>query len=199
MTESGEPFAKVRYFGPNLNAKTNTAHGRLEPLKKGQIVLVEFLFGSFRKPIISRAFPFAAKDSDLSNIQNFWDKYSFINPETDIIDFHESGYFVRQTANKIMICDSDQNVVHEIDFITRKAKWNIDIEVEGNFKVIGNTTFEGDLTQTGDQSITGKIHASKEISSDEDVKAGEISLTQHGHLEHPGPSPETRTAGGAVP
>lgn len=193
LTTFGEPFQKVRYFGPFLKPSGN-AHGRAFSLKKNQLVLLEFIGGSFRAPIISQVFPFATKDSDLSNLQDFWNKYSFIDPETDIIDFHESGYAVRQTTNKIEVYNESQEVVLELDFSSKKAtltfenvEINSKVQINGDTKIVGKTTFEGDL------DITGKIEATEKIISDVDVIASGTSLKEHEHLYNPGPLPQTKT------
>ncbi|EMN89442.1 hypothetical protein [Leptospira weilii] len=194
LTAFGEPFQKVRYFGPALKQGGN-AHGRAFGLKKNQLVLLEFIGGSFRAPIITQVFPFSTKDSDLSNIQDFWNKYSFIDPETDIIDFHESGYAVRQTTNKIEVYNDSQEVVLEFDFTSKKAtltfenvEINSKVQINGDTKIVGKTTFEGDL------DITGKIEATEKIVSDADVIAAGTSLKEHNHLYNPGPLPPTKTS-----
>ncbi|TGM87954.1 baseplate assembly protein [Leptospira licerasiae] len=192
LTTDGAEFRGVRYFGPYLSE--NSAHGRALGIKKNQIVLVEFIGGSFRAPIISKAYPFAALDRDLNNLSNFWKKYSFIKPETDIIDFHESGYFVRQTTNKLQVYDRDQTLVSEIDFELKKLTWKMDrIEIESDVSIKGDITIEGTTTQTGDFNLTGEIKATEEISSDTDVKAGQISLKTHPHQYNPGPLPPAPT------
>ncbi|MCR1794900.1 baseplate assembly protein [Leptospira sp. id769339] len=192
LTTDGVVFRGVRFFGPFISE--NAAHGRAFGIKKNQIVLVEFIGGSFRAPIISRAFPFAALDRDLNNLSDFWKKYSFINPETDIIDFHESGYFVRQTTNKLQVFDRDQNLLSEIDFEAKKLSWKMDrIEIESDVSIKGDLTIKGNTTQTGDIQVTGEIKATEEISSDSDVKTGQISLKTHLHQYNPGPLPPVPT------
>ncbi|EIE01408.1 baseplate assembly protein [Leptospira licerasiae] len=186
LTTDGVEFQNVRYFGPYISE--NSAHGRAFGFKKNQIVLVEFIGGSFRAPIITKTFPFAALDKDLNNLSEFWKKYSFINPETDIIDFHESGYFVRQTTNKIQIYDREQNIISEIDFIEQKLKWKMQkIEIESDVSIKGSLSIEGD------SQFTGKLDVSKEITSNIDVKAGGISLKTHPHQYNPGPLPPVPT------
>ncbi|TGK41233.1 baseplate assembly protein [Leptospira andrefontaineae] len=192
LTADGVEFRNVRYFGPYISE--NTAHGRAFGIKKNQIVLVEFIGGSFRAPIISKMYPFAALDRELNNLSGFWKKYSFIDPETDIIDFHESGYFIRQTTNKIQVFDQEQNLISEVDFSEKKISWKIDrIEIESNISIKGDLTIKGNTNQTGDIHVTGELSATDEISSDMDVKAGQISLMTHPHQYNPGPLPPAPT------
>ncbi|AGS80708.1 hypothetical protein LEP1GSC050_0010 [Leptospira phage vB_LbrZ_5399-LE1] len=188
LTTSGDRYKSVRYPGPFINSTTGNAHGRLEGLKPGQLVLVNFIQGSFRAPIITRSFPFPTKDCDLDAIQNFWNQFGFIDPETDVIDFHESGYMVRQTSNKIEIRDSNSLVVFTLDFTLKKVSIQMDVEIDGNVTLVGN------LNQTGDSNVTGKAHVTGKISTDTDVLAQTISLVNHGHTYNPGPLASTRTS-----
>ncbi|EQA55383.1 baseplate assembly protein [Leptospira kmetyi] len=187
LTTFGEPYKKVRYSGPFLKQNGN-AHGRAFGLKKDQLVLLEFISGSYRAPVITQIFPFAVKDSDLSNLQNFWSKYSFLDPEKDIIDFHESGYFVRQTTSKIEIYNENQELVFSLDFENKKAKLKIEtLEIEGETTFKGNTNFQGDLKIEGDTDQTGKLSVS------EDVVIAGVAVKTHGHTYSPGPLPPTKT------
>lgn len=201
LTQNGERFNEVRCKEPYLNGNTSYAHGRFGGLSVGQMVLVEFIGGSFRAPVITKAFSFPTKDSDFQNIRNFWNHFSFIDSESDIIDFHRSGYAVRQTDNKIQIYDSSQNIVFEIDFYQRKVSIHLDLEIQGNLRINGAINLTGNLNQTGDLDVTGKIHSSGIVNSDSDVKAGAVSLGSHGHDYNefaPGPSTIVRTSN-AVP
>ncbi|RHX90257.1 baseplate assembly protein [Leptospira yasudae] len=187
ITTFGEPFKKVRTIGPFLKQNGN-AHGRAFGIKKDQLVLLEFIAGSYRAPVITQVFPFATKDSDLSNLQSFWSKFSFIDPEKDIIDFHESGYCIRKTTHKIEIYNENQVLVFSLDFENKKAKLKVEtLEIEGETTFKGNTKFEGDLTIEGDTDQTGKITVS------EDVIIDGIPAKNHGHTYSPGPSPPTKT------
>ncbi|MCG6195652.1 FapA family protein [Leptospira sp. FAT2] len=187
ITTFGEPFKKVRYFGPFINQNGN-AHGRAFGLKKDQLVLLEFISGSYRAPVITQVFPFATKDSDLSNLQTFWSKFTFLDTEKDIIDFHESGYCIRKTTHKIEIYNENQELVFSLDFQNKKAKLKIEnLEIEGETTFKGNTNFQGDLTIQGDTEQSGKITVS------EDVEIAGVSAKNHGHTYSPGPSPQTKT------
>ncbi|EMN29119.1 hypothetical protein LEP1GSC083_0006, partial [Leptospira interrogans serovar Pyrogenes str. L0374] len=121
LTTFGEIFVKVRTLGPFLYPD-GKAHGRAFGIKKNQLVLLEFIGGSYRSPVVTKVFPFPTKDSDFGNISEFVRKYSFLNPEKDIIDFHESGYLTRQTTNKIEVYDQDQTIIFEIVFFKLKSK-----------------------------------------------------------------------------
>lgn len=171
LTRTNEILKNVRVFGPAI--KSNSAHGRAFGIKKNQMVLVEYIGGSIRYPVVSQVFPFFATDKDIGNLQGFWDKVrSKIDFETDIVDFHESGYFVRQTKDKIEYYDSSLLLIGEIDFQLKKMKWEADIEFKGDVKI------SGDITVTGDVDVTGEIKASI------DVKAGTTSLKTHTHASN---------------
>lgn len=193
LTTFGEPFKNVRYFGPHLQPG-GRAHGRAFGVKKDQWVLVEFIGGSYRAPIITKVFSFATKDSDLSNIDDFWDKYSFIDPETDIIDFHESGFLVRQTTDKVQVYDADQAIVLEMDFLTKKMKLTFDqielngqVEINGDTTIHGKTTIDGDTEITGDTDLTGQLHVSDTTTLDGDLLIEGQPYEEHGHSYNPGP------------
>lgn len=174
ITRTNETLKDVRVFGPAI--LEGKAHGRSIGLKKNQMVLVNFIGGSIRYPVVANVFPFFAADSDIKNLNIFWDKFkSIINFETDIIDFHESGYFVRQTQNKIQFYDSNLGKIGEIDFNQKKVSWEADLDIKGNLSV------EGDISFKGDMEVDGEISATKLIQSDEDVRAGEIALKEHRH------------------
>jgi len=138
ILQNGEPYKNVRYPGPYIDGKLNTAHGRSEPVKMNQLCLVEFINGSYRSPIISRLYPFFAKDLELENLDLWWNKFrSFLISGNDIIDFHSSGYFVRQTTNRIEIYDGTQVLVGYIDLTAKSLQWTGDINVTGNLNVSG--------------------------------------------------------------
>ncbi|AGS80480.1 hypothetical protein [Leptospira alstonii] len=182
LTTFGEQFLKVRYFGPALFSN-GKAHGRAFSLKKDQLVLLEFIGGSFRSPVITKTFPFATKDSEFDSLSMFWKKFSFLDPNTDIIDFHESGYCVRQTTNKIEVYDSDLSIVLEFDFLEKKGKLNFtDLEITAKTKI------------TGDLEVKGKIKASGEIESEKDLISSKKSFNNHGHTYNPGPLAPTKTS-----
>jgi hypothetical protein len=201
ILNSGEIHEDVRYYGPAILEKGDRAHGRAQGLQVNQLVLIEFIRGSFRSPIISKAYPFYAQEDDLENIRDFWDKYrSFIDPETDIVDFHKSGYFVRQTTDKIEFYDSENEMIGSIDFSEKKLSWkleNIDIEskvkIKGDIEIEGDIKSKGKLELEGDLSVDGEVSATNDIKSDSDIKAGNISLTNHTHQYSPGPSPSAPT------
>ncbi|MCG6170238.1 FapA family protein [Leptospira sanjuanensis] len=187
ITTFGEPFKNIRYFGPALSQNGN-AHGRAFSLKKDQMVLLEFIGGSYRSPVITKGFSFPTMDSDLSNLNSFWEKYPFLDPEKDIIDFHESGFCVRQTTNKIEVYDSGQQIVFELDFESKKGKLNLSsLEISGDLKINGNVDITGDTTQTGKIKATGKIE------SDEGLVSSGTEFNEHGHAYSPGPLAQTKS------
>ncbi|WP_061248091.1 hypothetical protein [Leptospira noguchii] len=182
MTTFGEIFLKVRTLGPFLYPD-GKAHGRAFGIKKNQLVLVEFIGGSFRSPVVTKVFPFPTKDSDFGNILEFVRKYPFLNPEKDIIDFHESGYLTRQTTNKIEVYNSEQTIILEIDFSNSKAKINLnDLEITANTKITGNLEVEGNISSSGT------------IESEKDIISNKKSFNQHGHGYNPGPLPPSKTS-----
>ncbi|MDH5598289.1 MAG: hypothetical protein OEY34_04140 [Cyclobacteriaceae bacterium] len=188
ILQTGEIYKNVRYPGPRIGV-TNTAHGRTEPIKMNQLVSVDFAFGSYRSPIITRLYPFFATDIELENLDTFWNKYrAFFVKETDIVDFHESGYFVRQTVNMIQYFDAANVLIGQIDFATKTVMWNIsnmnvtgNLNVTGNVNITGQTVITGNTDITGNTAVTGGISATGEISSDIDVKSTGISLKGHVH------------------
>lgn len=182
LTTFGEIFVKVRTLGPFLYPD-GKAHGRAFGIKKNQLVLLEFIGGSYRSPVVTKVFPFPTKDSDFGNISEFVRKYSFLNPEKDIIDFHESGYLTRQTTNKIEVYDQDQTIIFEIDFLNSKAKINLnDLEITANTKITGNLRVEGNISSSGT------------IESEKDVVSNKKSFNEHGHGYNPGPLPPSKTS-----
>ncbi|EMO66419.1 hypothetical protein LEP1GSC132_2490 [Leptospira kirschneri str. 200803703] len=182
LTTFGEIFLKVRTLGPFLYPD-GKAHGRAYGIKKNQLVLIEFIGGSYRSPVVTKVFPFPTKDSDLLNLNEFSRKYSFLNPETDIIDFHESGYLTRQTTNKLELYDQDQTIILEIDFLNSKAKINLnDLEITANTKITGNLEVDGDIKSSG------------LIESEKDLISNKKSFNQHGHGYNPGPLPPSKTS-----
>ncbi|EMN92541.1 baseplate assembly protein [Leptospira weilii serovar Heyan] len=187
ITTFGEIFKNVRTLGPALFPSGN-AHGRAFGIKKDQLVLVEFLSGSYRSPIVTQVFPFPTKDTDLSNLARFWEKFSFLNPETDVIDFHESGYAVRQTTNKIEVYDSSQSIVFELNFQTGEGKFTLSrLKIESDVEIEGNLKIQGDIDQTGKIKATGKIESGEGI-----VSSGK-EFNSHGHTYSPGPLAPTKS------
>nr|WP_017850594.1 hypothetical protein [Leptospira interrogans] len=182
LTTFGEIFVKVRTLGPFLYPD-GKAHGRAFGIKKNQLVLLEFIGGSYRSPVVTKVFPFPTKDSDFGNISEFVRKYSFLNPEKDIIDFHESGYLTRQTTNKIEVYDQDQTIIFEIDFLNSKAKINLnDLEISANTKITGKLRVEGNISSSGT------------IESEKDIVSNKKSFNEHGHGYSPGPLPSSKTS-----
>lgn len=106
-----------------------------------------------------------------------------MNPEKDIIDFHESGYLTRQTTNKIEVYDQDQTVILEIDFLNSKAKINLnDLEITANTKITGSLEVDGDIKSSG------------LIESEKDIISNKKSFNEHGHGYNPGPLPPSKTS-----
>ncbi|TGM04847.1 baseplate assembly protein [Leptospira barantonii] len=187
ITTFGEILKNVRTTGPALFQSGN-AHGRAFGIKKDQLVFVEFIGGSYRSPIVTQVFPFAAKDNDLSNISQFWEKFTFLDPETDILDFHESGYAVRQTTNKIEVYDTSQRIVFELNFQTGEGKFSLSkLKIESDVEITGNVKIEGDTEQTGKIKATGKIE------SDEGLVSSGTEFNDHGHTYNPGPQAPTKS------
>ncbi|EKR56643.1 MULTISPECIES: hypothetical protein [Leptospira] len=175
LTTFGEIFKNVRTLGPGLSSNGN-AHGRAFGIQKDQLVFVEFIGGSYRSPIITQVFPFATKDSDLSNLTQFSEKFSFLDLETDIVDFHKSGYCIRQTTDKLEVYDRTQSIVFELDFQSGEGKFNLskliieaDVEITGNLKATGKI-----------ESVEGLISSGKEFNS-------------HGHTYNPGSLPPSKS------
>ncbi|EKS06920.1 hypothetical protein [Leptospira santarosai] len=187
LTTFGEIFKNVRTLGPGLFPNGN-AHGRAFGINKDRLVLLEFIGGSYRSPIVTQVFPFATKDADLSNIAQFSEKYSFLDFETDIVDFHKSGYFVRQTTNKIEVYDSDQEIVFEFNFQSKEGKFHLSkLIIEADVEIKGNLKIQGDTDQTGKIKATGKIE------SVEGLISSEKEFNSHGHVYNPGSLPPTKS------
>ncbi|PJZ29083.1 baseplate assembly protein [Leptospira kmetyi] len=193
ITTQGEIFKKVRVFGPVLFSSGN-AHGRAFGLKKDVLVLLEFIGGSYRSPVITQVFSFPTKDPDLSNLSSFWEKCSDFNFETDIIDFHESGYAIRQTTNKLEVYDQAMKIVFELDFQNGKGKFFLQkLEIESEVEIKGNTKITGNLEIEGDTNQTGKIKATGKIESGEGLVSSGSKFNDHGHTYNPGPGSPTKS------
>lgn len=97
---SGEDIENVRLPG-GYPQKTGKAHGTFGGISINQLVLVEFAYGTSQNPIISQSYPFTARKQDSENFKMF----SSINniKTTDIVIFHESGYSVWLTDDKIIV------------------------------------------------------------------------------------------------
>ncbi|HEX8301057.1 phage baseplate assembly protein V [Sphingomonas sp.] len=53
----------------------------------------------------------------------------------------------------------------------------------GTARLVCDVEIDGKLTVTGDAQFDAKLHADGEIASDDDVKAGSVSLKQHKHTQ----------------
>jgi len=195
ILQSGEIFENVRIPGPFLLETGKKAHGRTYPIQKNQLVLVGFAFGSHRSPIIIRAYSHYGIDEDIENVREFWDEFSSkFDMENDIVDFHKSGYFIRQTTDKIEIYDKEKELIGEIDFSAKKLTWKLeDIDIESKVKIKGDIEIEGKIKSKGDFELDGKFSATGLVSSDEDLEAAGIKFKPHTHQYSPGPSPVAPT------
>jgi hypothetical protein len=195
ILQSGEIFENVRIPGPSLSEKGKKVHGKTYPIQKDQLVLVGFVMGSHRAPIILRAYSHNGIEEDIENVREFWDEFSSkFDMENDIVDFHKSGYFIRQTTDKIEIYNKDKELIGEIDFSAKKLTWKLeDIDIESNLKIKGDIEIEGKIKSKGDFELDGKLSATGLISSDDDLEASGIKFKPHNHQYSPGPSPAAPT------
>jgi phage baseplate assembly protein V len=68
------------------------------------------------------------------------------------------------------------------------AGGRVELTAPGGFHLVGDVGVDGTLHVTQAATFDHTIHASQDISSDADVKAGDISLRQHPHDQvQPGP------------
>lgn len=65
--------------------------------------------------------------------------------------------------------------------VTLPEGGHIEITAPGGFKLTGPMDIDGTLTVSQAVTFQQSLHAAKNITSDADVKAGDISLTQHPH------------------
>lgn len=72
----------------------------------------------------------------------------------------------------------------------------VEITASGGITLNGNTTINGSLTATGVTTVKSSLNASGNITSNADVKAGNISLSGH---KHTGVQGGGSTSGGPVP
>ena len=97
---TGETLQDVRLPGGKPE-KTGKAHGVFGGLSEKQLVLVGFLYGSSQNPVIIESYPFFSEEKDSSNLKLFRSIQDI--KSTDIVVFHESGYSVWLTDNKIEV------------------------------------------------------------------------------------------------
>jgi phage baseplate assembly protein V len=64
---------------------------------------------------------------------------------------------------------------------TLPAGGRVDVSAPGGFKLTGPVDIDGALTVSQAATFKQTVHASQDITSDADVKAGSISLTHHPH------------------
>jgi hypothetical protein len=97
---SGEDIESVRLPG-GYPQKTGKAHGVFGGISVKQLVLVEFGYGTSQNPIIVQSYPFMSRKQDSENYKLFSSIHDI--KTTDIVIFHESGYSVWLTDNKIIV------------------------------------------------------------------------------------------------
>lgn len=97
------------------------------------------------------------------------------------------------TADNVLLAFGDGAVLlydHATHLLkaTLPADGRVELTAPGGFRLVGDVGIDGALHVTQAATFDQTLHASQDITSDADVKAGDISLRQHLHDQvQPGP------------
>lgn len=104
-----------------------------------------------------------------------------------IIEFADGAKFIyNQASSALSVANIKTAVIQASQSVTADTPQVIctkDLIVKGNVSITGNTAIQGGLTAKGNIQSKGAINADKNITSKQDVKAGDISLQNHFHTE----------------
>lgn len=135
-TINGATINNCRIFGLNVS-KDGSGHGRYPGIKIDQLVYVGFVNGLQSSPVILQTFPFYSQEKDLKNLETFLTANPEVLPDSEFVDFHESGYSVLYSANKIIFRDKTKTPVLTVNMVDKTVSVG-----SGTVKVLN-----GDLTK----------------------------------------------------
>lgn len=90
------------------------------------------------------------------------------------------------TADNVLLAFGDGAVMlydhaEHLLKVTLPAGGRVELSASGGFHLIGDVLVEGKLHATQAATFAATIHAAQDVTSDADVKAGNISLLNHPH------------------
>ena len=193
QTTTGLIYRDVEFAAALMN-REGRAHGRIAGLRKGQVVWVDFAYGSPGTPVITTALSGYEKQDHFRAVRAFFRKFSSFDPDEEFGDFHESGFGQIFAQDKLVCRDKNGQEVFVIDFEQKEVvlKQGFRLRVEGaspadsSIVSAATVTTPGFLSavggvslQTGVPAIPGVLLAQKAVIAEElaaaNVAAGSVN------------------------
>lgn len=171
--DENTPFDINNFYTVNVSTHEGKVNFRTSQMN-GEATIFELLFDTMKGK-----FMLGGKEKNFLVFDDIGHSFTYTNPEGSVFQVNKEN---------ITLYSKDSvsfNGEKSINLLTKQLNLECDSAI---FKIRNQwdikcptTNVEGNWNQTGKLDVTGTIHATGLISSDVDVKAGNISLVGHVH------------------